>query len=643
MVFLSSFKLFIGLATAVAGVASTSTSPLLSRHILHESRHTAPHGWSLHRRADPNTVIPLSIALRQSNLHNLDDYLLQIADPTSSKYGQHWTPERVAKTFQPSKESLDVVHTWLVNDGVDRSRIRFSKDRAYVQLNVTVAEAESLLATKYYVYQHDDSGVEHVACHHGYHVPEHVSSHIDLVSPTIEFGGIKLGATLTKRGGASPAKGKMHRPHGPPKTPIAAEVCSALTSDTDHCDQSVTPNCLRELYGFNYTFVSTDKNKVGVVELADQTYDAKDLDIFFQKFAPDLVGVEPTLIGIDGGTVNFTEMDPSLIGESNLDFQLIMPLLGKQQEVSLYQVGGDGSFNLLLDGLDGAYCTFDGGDDPTLDTVDPGATVQCGGAPPSFVYSVSYAGAEDFGVHYTQRQCTEFGKLALLGMTFLFASGDNGVASNSLGLCLLPNGTAAPVTAAAPADFLPNFPATCPYVTAVGATQLPAGSAVTAPESASFDFPSGGGFSNVFPRPMWQNRAVGKYLSTVGNTLGYGADVFNRSGRGVPDVAANGAPTAVVLDGNFTLSGGTSASTPIFAAMVAAVNDARLALGKGPVGWINPALYSHLFAGVFNDITTGSNTGCGTDGFPTAQGWDPVTGLGTPKFEQMLQRFLVLP
>ena len=110
------------------------------------------------------------------------------------------------------------------------------------------------------------------------------------------------------------------------------------------------------------------------------------------------------------------------------------------------------------------------------------------------------------------------------------------------------------------------------------------------PESAPSAFGSGGGFSNVFPRQKWQNRAVGKYLSNVGEKLGYAQSVFNRSGRGVPDVAANGFPTAVVIDGNFTLSGGTSASTPIFAAMVAAVNDARLAAGKGPVGWMNPAV-----------------------------------------------------
>ena len=226
MIFLSSLQLFIGLATTVTSAASTSPSPLLSRRVLHESRHAVPYGWSLHRRADPDTIIPLSIALRQSNLHNLDDYLLEIADPTSPKYGQRWTPERVAKTFRPSKEFVDTVHAWLVNDGVDRSRVQLSKDLAYLQLNVTVAEAENLLATKYYIYQHNDSGVEHVACHHGYHVPEHVSGHIDLVSPTVEFGGIKLGATLAKRGSASPAKGGMYRPKGPPKTQIAAEVCS---------------------------------------------------------------------------------------------------------------------------------------------------------------------------------------------------------------------------------------------------------------------------------------------------------------------------------------------------------------------------------------------------------------------------------
>ncbi len=101
-------------------------------------------------------------------------------------------------------------------------------------------------------------------------------------------------------------------------------------------------------------------------------------------------------------------------------------------------------------------------------------------------------------------------------------------------------------------------------------------------------FVSGGGFSNTFRRPSYQNRAVSRYLKKYAPS--YGPEIFNRSGRAYPDVAANGWPIPIVLDGNHTHDGGTSASTPIFASMIVAVNDARLAAGKGPVGWINPAV-----------------------------------------------------
>ena len=99
----------------------------------------------------------------------------------------------------------------------------------------------------------------------------------------------------------------------------------------------------------------------------------------------------------------------------------------------------------------------------------------------------------------------------------------------------------------------------------------------------------------------------------------------------------------IAESGGFIKSGGTSASAPIFASLIASVNDARIAKGKGPVGWINPALYSHLFATAFNDIKNGTNPGCGTEGFPAARGWDPVTGLGTPNFKSLLARFMSLP
>ena len=83
-------------------------------------------------------------------------------------------------------------------------------------------------------------------------------------------------------------------------------------------------------------------------------------------------------------------------------------------------------------------------------------------------------------------------------------------------------------------------------------------------------------------------------------------------------MAANGDNIAVYNMGNFTLEGGTSASTPIFASIVNRINEERIAVGKKPVGFVNPVLYSH--PGVLNDITCGTNPGCGTVGFSAVKG-----------------------
>lgn len=83
---------------------------------------------------------------------------------------------------------------------------------------------------------------------------------------------------------------------------------------------------------------------------------------------------------------------------------------------------------------------------------------------------------------------------------------------------------------------------------------------------------------------------------------------------------------AVFVEGQFSYSGGTSASTPIFASIINLINEQRLNAGKKPVGFINPVLYTN--PSILNDITNGTNPGCGTEGFQAVPGWDPVTGLG---------------
>ena len=358
-----------------------------------------------------------------------------------------------------------------------------------------------------------------------------------------------------------------------------------------------------------------------------------------------------------------------------------------------------GFWNTFFDAIDGSYCTFSAfGEtgncvkpeclDPSYPDNAPGGyngSLQCGVYEPTNVISISYGGGEaDLPAYYSKRQCTEIMKLGLQGVTVVISSGDDGVASGAF------DGGNYDGCAGEGQIFFPASDATCPYVLAVGGTEfdlaepLTTGGGVgggssssssssssnhtgnyTSPSSsasahvprlterATSRFGSGGGFSNYFPQPMYQSDAVAEYFDKVtlpfsgyvdmgnANFSGAGSGVYHIGGRGYPDVSAIGDHYVTVLNGGWALIGGTSLAAPVWAAVLTLVNEERLALGKKPVGFVNPVLYAH--PEVFNDITSGSNPGCGTEGFPAAEGWDPVTGLGSPNYPKLVALFKNLP
>lgn len=241
-----------------------------------------------------------------------------------------------------------------------------------------------------------------------------------------------------------------------------------------------------------------------------------------------------------------------------------------------------------------------------------------------------------------------------------------GVAGNS-DQCVDPDGS---LNNGSSGAFAPSFPGGCPYVTSVGATEVPTGVDVSAaiasgtePEVACETvIYSGGGFSNVFALPDYQADAVSAYLSDYPPP--YTSAQYNNSGaaRAFPDISANGANYVVAVDGSFSLVYGTSASSPVAGSIFTLINEQLAAAGKNPVGFVNPVLYDNPDA--LNDITSGSNPGCGTSGFSAEPGWDrklmppfskessrvdtdmnnhtAVTGLGTPNYEKLLSVFLAL-
>jgi tripeptidyl-peptidase-1 len=383
------------------------------------------------------------------------------------------------------------------------------------------------------------------------------------------------------------------------------------------------------------------------------------LDLFLSRFKPSANGTTPIIYFIDGAVFDTADTGNfDINAESNLDLQYAISLVSPTN-VTLYQTGDPveepsfsivNSFNTFLNAIDAFYCTFDGGDDPKYDPIYPDPYNQtgaykgpedCGKYNATYVISTSYGDNEaDFTPAYEQRQCFEYAKLGLQGVTVLYSSGDDGVAGGG-GYCIDPqsgNYTLGPTGI----KFTPSFPGTCPFITSVGATQINNQSTVYDPESACEQvIYSGGGFSNVFKIPCYQQAAVNSFFAL--HKPSYNSTQYNNSGetRGYPDVSANGANYVIAVGGFLYLVYGTSASSPVVGSIVTLINDARFAVGKGPVGFLNPVLYANPNA--LNDITSGNNPGCGTEGFSAVQGWDPVTGLGTPNFQKLVNVYLSLP
>jgi tripeptidyl-peptidase-1 len=141
--------------------------------------------------------------------------------------------------------------------------------------------------------------------------------------------------------------------------------------------------------------------------------------------------------------------------------------------------------------------------------------------------------------------------------------------------------------------------------------------------------------------PDWQKDAVAKYLTQDG-LPDQSARHYNTSGRGYPDISvqAMNYPLIEVLP---LIASGTSAASPAAAGIFSLLNDARLQAGQSTMGFLNPFIYEN--AAAFNDITTGSSDGCGMGApvWPAKEGWDAVTGVGTPDYSKLAKLAAQLP
>ena len=175
-----------------------------------------------------------------------------------------------------------------------------------------------------------------------------------------------------------------------------------------------------------------------------------------------------------------------------------------------------------------------------------------------------------------------------------------------------------------------NHPPSDDLVLGCGGTQITSGIDVVWNDGTKFDvnvnggggWATGGGISEVFPVPSYQANAA--LPASIDN---------GKRGRGVPDIAMSATNYFTRVDTQEGASGGTSAVTPLMAALVARLNQAK----KQRVGFLNPFLYSNVDKGIVHDVTKGTNAIAGTvKGYNAGPGWNACTGLGTPDGQTIL-------
>jgi kumamolisin len=231
--------------------------------------------------------------------------------------------------------------------------------------------------------------------------------------------------------------------------------------------------------------------------------------------------------------------------------------------------------------------------------------------------SISWGGAESGWTNQAmQAMNNAFQDAAALGVTICCASGDSGSTDGvDDGLLHV------------------DFPASSPYALGCGGTRLE-GSGSTITNEVVWNEgvgggATGGGISDVFDLPNWQANA----------NIPPSANPGGRIGRGVPDVAGDADPVTgyqVLVDGDQFTIGGTSAVAPLWAGLIALVNQK---LGHS-VGYLNPGIYGLPPSSVsvaFHDIITGNNDITGNNGpYPARPGWDACTGWGSPDGVKLL-------
>jgi kumamolisin len=499
----------------------------------------------------------------------------------ASLNGRQLSRDEYAASYGASQEDFDAVRAFAKASGLKVDEKKSSLLRRRVELRGTISAFNQAFGVE--LHDYEPSGGKQKGA---------------------RFHAIVGSVTVPKElvGSVEAVLGLDNRPIATPKLRVRRMASPTANQDAG----TFIPPQVAQIYNFPIAPAGTSGGAgqtIGIIELGGG-YNPTDITNYFSQ----TIGIPAptvTAVTLDGGSNDPTNAN-SADGEVLLDIEVAGSIAPGASIVVYFTTNTDQGFQDAI-----STAIHDTTNNPSVISISWGG--------PESTWSQTAINSMD----------TTCQSAAALGITITVASGDSGSTDGENGNNV-------------------DFPASSPHVLGCGGTALTASNGQRQSETVWNDLASGGGatgggVSTVFPLPTWQANAgvptsaatkTKHKESTEHNAKGASTPeaaqkAAGTGGRGVPDVAGDASPETgyqILVDGEQEIVGGTSAVAPLWAGLIALLNQQ---LGKN-VGFLNPQIYP-LGEAPFFDITSGNN-----GAFSAGAGWDPCTGLGSPNGQLLL-------
>lgn len=589
--------------------------------------------FTLTLAGSPAPDVPLYLYLGLvSDRVGLDANSLSVSDPKSDNYGRYGLISEVADRFNASESTAESVAAWFDSRGVS---LTLDPTRSYFEGEVPIAVAEEAFGVQYNAYSSVDLPADNFL-YSPASAPTALAPGLDgkidrVIGAVILFAATTVDQSfdiapvpVEPSSVLSPTSipGLVSADGGTPwRTGTMNDGCAAAEDfNVDGHSLGLSPGQLRTAYGIDALWDSGMRGRGARIAVVDSSlYEPTDIAAFRACFGLEGTPITDHVIGtpaLDGGS-----------NETTLDLEVIVSVAPEADRIDWFGVKSE------VNALAGATSVFEMLNAP-LDVT------HTGGLQPD-VITLSYGGCEEVMSGFDPAYLPMMDLLdqtmstaVSSGIGVFVSTGDAG-STGCFQFTGPPVGTSAAV----------QFPSTSPWVTAVGGTNLTlspdnriASSGVWNDYSfgvrPSVEQPSvggsGGGVSLFEERPVWQ-RATG---------------MPENANRMVPDISAfaDELPGYLIfLAGNWTIVGGTSASTPLSATAFALQSASARTRGEAGLGFVAPLLYELARSDwggtdkVLFDITLGTNDVNQIGVHPATPGYDLATGLGSVMHDRLLQ------